>query len=142
MSSSQVRVTDLTSRAVGLGALGLITCFMLWLFIWLFEGPTESKHEYGQTYLPDGLYAATLISLIVAYAITVVADFVLGKSKWSWFVGGFLFGLIIFLFNVPWSQLDRGAGMMFNPLLWWLPPIAGVVVYTGHAIYAEFGADA
>lgn len=139
MSSSQVRVSDLTSRAVGLGALGLMTCFMLWTFNWLFEGPTESNHEIGETYLPDGLYSATLLSLIVAFLATVIADFVLGKSKWSWFIGGFAIGFVIVLFNVPWSQLDRGAGLMFNPFVWWLPPILGAVAYTGHAVYQEFG---
>lgn len=138
MTTSQTRPGDIASRAVGLLLLGLATCALLWLFVNVGDRPTGRNHATGETYLPDGLYLATALSLLMAFAVTVASDFILGRSTWTAFVTGFIVGVIVFFWNIPWSQLDYGAGEMFGIAMWWLPPILGTVTYVGKAVINEF----
>ncbi|WP_280475203.1 hypothetical protein [Nocardia farcinica] len=94
--------------------------------------PTESNHEADQTYIPDGLYLATVVSLGLVFAATVLIDrWVAAKSLLATvgFVIGFGVGVVLFILRLPWSTLDRFGGEMFSLFDWWIAPILGVLGY-------------
>ncbi|WKG12435.1 hypothetical protein QX204_13580 [Nocardia sp. PE-7] len=100
------------SRILPAVILAGITC----LIIAIFARKTASSHGPNETYFPDGLYLATIMSLTVSIGATFVVDYLLGKSERAprWYGIGFAAGVIIFLFGFPWANLDRAAGKHFR----------------------------
>ncbi|MGW5321797.1 hypothetical protein [Rhodococcus pyridinivorans] len=134
MTTSQPQMGGIVSRAVALALFGAVTCLPIWLMTGVGNMPTAAEHAPGQTYLPDGLYLATVLSLLVAFVVTVASDFILGVPSWGAFFVGFVVGLVIFLWNIPWTNVDYGAGEMFGIGMWWLPPMLGTVLYVVQAV--------
>ncbi|TDP31492.1 hypothetical protein DFR75_10897 [Nocardia ignorata] len=120
------------SRIVPASVLAAITC----LIIAIFARKTASNHTPGDTYYPDGLYLATVMSLAVSIGVTLVIDHIFGKSERAprWYGIGFVVGVIIFLFGFPWANLDRGGGQAFSILEWWRAPIIATVAYLVAAV--------
>lgn len=116
------------------GVAAVVTAAVICLVVWWFtsELPTEGSHTADQTYLPDGLYLATVVSLGAAVAATVLIDrFVVADSlpAAAGSVVGFGGGVVLFIVRLPWSNLDRFGGEMFSLFDWWIAPILGVVGY-------------
>ena len=115
-------------RGVAAAAAAAVTCLIIWLA--RFVMPTEGDHGPGQTYLPDGLYLATVASLGLAFAATVLIDrWVVAKSlsAAAGFAIGFGVGVVLFLIRLPWIPRDGVDGKMFSLFDWWIAPILGVV---------------
>ncbi|WP_145961987.1 hypothetical protein [Rhodococcus ruber] len=112
----------------------LMTLGILWLASKM-SFPTISSHEDVQTFMPDfpSLYSASVFSSIISILGTVLVDrFYRGSN--SWFFIGFVVGVALFLFCLPWSRLDNYGGLMFSVGSWWWAPIAALVGYAASAI--------
>lgn len=116
-----------------------ITC----LIIAIFAGKTASSHGPNETYFPDGLYLATIMSLTVSIGATLVVDHFLGKSEQAprWYGIGFTAGVVIFLFKFPWANLDQGGGQAFSILEWWCAPMIAAAAYSVAAVLDAYARE-
>ncbi|NMN99980.1 hypothetical protein HH308_01975 [Gordonia sp. TBRC 11910] len=114
----------------------LLTLGILWIAS-VIGHPTKSAHEDVQTYIPDfsNLYLATILSSVVALALTSLIE-VIHEGKSFWFYVGFLMGVLIFFIHLPWSKLDQFGGLMFSVASWWIAPMLAVAGYGLSAILA------
>ncbi|MFD3702147.1 hypothetical protein ACFWUP_03270 [Nocardia sp. NPDC058658] len=119
--------------------LAAITCLILAIF----GRKTTSSHAPGETYFPDGLYLATILSLTVSIGATLVVDHFFGKSDRAprWYGFGFAAGVVVFILGFPWANLDRGGGQAFSVLEWWRAPMIAAVAYLVAAVLDAYSRD-
>lgn len=127
------------SRILSAVILAAVTCLM----IAVFARKTASNHGPNETYFPDGLYLATIMSLTISIGVTFVVDHFLGKSERAprWYPIGFAAGVVIFLFRFPWANLDRGGGQAFSILDWWCAPMIAAAAYSVAAVLDAYARE-
>ncbi|MFC6012288.1 hypothetical protein [Nocardia lasii] len=127
------------SRILPAVVLGALTCAILAIF----GRKTTSNHTANETYFPDGLFLATILSLVISIGATFVIDRAFGKSERAprWYCIGFAVGVVLFLFGFPWANLDWGGGQAFTQLEWWRAPVIAALAYLAAAVLDAYARE-